>query len=287
MATAHVTGRDVEMFSALDRCPLTVRQLRLLSLTFAAAFGSDRRLQDRLALLARAGLLRRFRYASTEGSGQFYYTLSPESYRLLHGPDAILPTSGVFQEIGVARQLHSMRLADFIVHTRLAAFHADIPLADFHRENQLRLTLGPESLYPDCSFTLTAPGRPPFLFYVELDNSTEPLTSPKERDSWQRKLRLYEALQDAAAARFRVLGLVTRSQQRLTNIAALAAGMTRNPHRSLFYGVYLPTYLASPTPLTLPLFTDHRGGASSLLPAPLKLDRTPKRPRSLAEPVLT
>src|SRR5947209_3153913 len=112
MATAHLTSRDIEIFSALERCPLTVRQIRSLSVTFSAAFGSDRRLQDRLALLTHAGLLRRFRYASTEGSGQYYYTLSPDCFRLLHGKDVVMPSSGVFQEIGIARQLHSHRLAD-------------------------------------------------------------------------------------------------------------------------------------------------------------------------------
>src|SRR5437016_1111725 len=75
MATARVslTARDDEILRALDRSALTVRQLRALSRTFGRAFGSDRRLQDRLLQLTRAGLLRRFRYASLYGSGRFYY----------------------------------------------------------------------------------------------------------------------------------------------------------------------------------------------------------------------
>jgi len=61
MATTRVTltARDEDMLRAIDRCPLTVRQLRALSSTFSMEFGSDRRLQDRLAQLTHAGLLSR------------------------------------------------------------------------------------------------------------------------------------------------------------------------------------------------------------------------------------
>jgi hypothetical protein len=278
MANARLTLRDIDLLSALDRTPLTVRQIRALSVTFVSRFGSDRRLQDRLSTLTRAGLLHRFRYASTEGSGQFYYTLSPESYRLLHGTDAVLPSGGMFKEVGIARQHHTHRLADFIVRTQIAAAQIGVTLADFVRENQLKLTAGIDSLCPDCCFTLALPNRPPFLFYAELDNSTEPLASPRERDSWVRKLRIYEALQDASPTRFRVLGLVTRSEKRLTNIVALAASVAKNPQRSLFYGVYLPDYLRDPTPLTTSLFSDHRG-----MRVPLVATEKPK-PATAPEP---
>jgi hypothetical protein len=267
MATVHVTSRDVEIFSALERCPLTVRQLRRLSVTFCVAFGSDRRMQDRLAALTRSDLLHRFRYASMEGSGQFYYTLSPEGYRVLHGHDAQLPSPGMFRETGIARQHHTHCLSEFLVHTLVAAHRAGIDLAAFHRENALRLSLGEEHLYPDSTLTLTLCGRTGFTFYIELDNSTEPLTSPREHDSWVRKLRFYEAHQDRSDFRFRVLGLITKSPQRLRNLLSLAESMARNRQRSLFYGVSLPDYLASEEPLTSPLFTDHRGQRLGLLPA--------------------
>ena len=268
MATANIflTARDYELLRAVERCPLTVRQLKALSVTFETRFCSERRLQDRLAQLTRVGLLRRFRYAATEGSGPFYFMLSAESYRLLHGPDIPLPSPGLFREVGMGRQHHSHRLADFVVRTIVAAQETQVTIENMTRENALRLSVGDEHLYPDGSFTLSVPGRPPFLFYVELDNSTEVLASPRERDTWLKKLRFYEALQDGTTARFRVLGLSTRSQKRAENIAVLAASAAANPQRSLFYGTYLPDFLQHATPLTAPLFTDHRGLHISLIP---------------------
>ena len=146
---------------------------------------------------------------------------------------------------------------------------SQVMIDNITRENALRLSVGDEHLYPDGSFTLVVPGPTdpmPFLFYVELDNSTEVLTSPTQRDSWLKKLRFYEALQNSTPMRFRVLGLITRSQQRLQNISTLAASVVANPQRSLFYGAYLPDYLQHATPLTAPLFTDHRGLHVSLIP---------------------
>ena len=266
IANIFLTARDYAVLQAIERCPLTARQLRAHSVTFPMKFGSDRRLQDRLARLTRAGLLRRFRYAATEGSGQFYHTLSAESFRLLHGQDIPLPSPGLFREIGIGRQHHTKSLADFVVRTSVAAHEAQVTVENMARENALRLSIAQESLYPDGSFTLNVPGRPPFLFYVELDNSTEVLTSPTQRDSWLKKLHFYEALQNSMSTRFRVLGLITRSQKRLENIAMLAASVAANPQRSLFYGAYLPDYLQHPTPLAAPLFTDHRGLHISLIP---------------------
>src|SRR5438552_581782 len=98
----HLTARDLDLLTAIERCPLTVRQLRSLSLTFQSCFQSERRLQDRLKLLTQADLLRRYRYATTEASGPYYYTLSPESFRLLHGDDVPLPSPGIFREVGIA-----------------------------------------------------------------------------------------------------------------------------------------------------------------------------------------
>ena len=287
MATVNVslTARDYEIFHAIDRCPLTVRQLRALSSTFPVGFGSDRRLQDRLAQLTHAGLLRRFRYATLLGSGQCYYTLSPESFYVIHGDDAALPGPGAFREAGIARHHHTHSLAEFIVHTLVAAHAVHAAVGEFTRENALKLTIAGDDLFPDASFTLTVPDRPPFLFYVELDNSTEVLASPRARESWLRKLRFYEELQNTSASRFRVLGIVTRSKQRMGNIAALAASVMANPQRSLFLGAYLPDVLLSDQSLTAPLFTDHRGLHVSLLPAiQVPLFRTDPSVREVLSP---
>jgi len=139
---------------------------------------------------------------------------------------------------------------------------------DFHRENTLRLDVDGKSLFPDCAFTLLAPGRGPLKFFVELDNGTEPMTSPRERDSWERKIRLYEALQDRSGERFRVLGIVTRSAERLRHMLATAAAAARNPQRSLVYGSTLSAYLTQTDPLAARCFLDHRGNAVALVPAP-------------------
>ena len=266
MANVILTLRDIDLFAAVERCPLTVRQLRALSVTFRSSFGSDRRLQDRVAILTEAGLLNRFRYAAAEVAGQYYYTLTPESYRLLHGQDEPLPSLGIFREAGIARHNHMRMLAEFIVQTFVAAHRDNVQVESFHRENALKLTVADEHLYPDCAFTLRIPARPAFTFYVELDNSTEPLASLRERDSWVRKLQFYEKLQDASVSRFRVLGVFTKSTKRLDNLQMLACAQTHNPQRSLFYGVYLPDYLEHASPLFADMFVDHRGLRIALLP---------------------
>jgi hypothetical protein len=268
MATARVklTARDEDLFRAIDRCPLTVRQLRRLSCTFSIGFGSDRRLQDRLAQLTRAGLLRRFRYASSLGSGQFYYTLTAQSFYVIHGDDAVLPGPSAFREVSIARQHHTHCLSDFLTHTMLATKQAQATLSDFTRENALKLTIDGHDLFPDSSLTLTVPGRPSFLFYVELDNSTEVLASRGARESWIKKLRFYENLQNVTPTRFRVLGVVTRSVQRLHNLTSLAASIAVNKDRSVFLSVFLPDYLGADRPLTTPIFTDHRRLRVPLLP---------------------
>ena len=68
------------------------RQLLKLSATFPSPFHSERRLQDRLHLLTQAGFLRRGAYATIEPSILYYYTLSPESSRLLYGEDLPRPS---------------------------------------------------------------------------------------------------------------------------------------------------------------------------------------------------
>jgi hypothetical protein len=286
MSMPYLTPRDLDLLTAVERCPLTVRSARTLSVTFHRDFSSDRRLQDRLVILTRAGLLRRFRYATTEGMGQFYYTLSPEGFRLLHGKDAPLPSPGLFREVGIARQHHTKILADFIVHTTVAAHREGVALRDFHRENTLKLRVDAAHLYPDTSFTLSPVARAPFLFHAELDNSTEPMASSRERESWLGKIRFYESLQDRLETRFRVLALITKSPQRVRNLLALAGAQAKNPQRSLVLAVYLPEYLQHPSPLVTPIFTDHRGQAVSLLP---RLDVAPAQsemfPHALAQPV--
>lgn len=266
MATTLLQARDEEIFRALDSGPLTVRQLLKLSVTFSRPFGSERYVQTRLKVLADAGLLQRFPYLSGDRSVVFYYTLSTESFRLLYGEDVPVPRS-LGDDIGVARQHHTRCLADFAVHTAVAAHKAGFQLVDVHRENTLRLEVDGRSLYPDRTFTVIAPDRPSLHFFVELDNGTEPIASPRERDSWLKKLAFYEAFQDVCGYRFRVLGINTKTKARLDHILMTAAAVSRDPQRPLFYGVGLADYLSLEQPLEAACFRNHKGQAVALVPA--------------------
>jgi hypothetical protein len=278
----QLTDRDTEILLALDRCPLTVRQLMKLSESFnSAAFASLRSVQDRLHKLHAAGWVRGWRYATTGcGGAPEYYKLSLLGYRLLYGHQAIPPTKRYLAEIGLAHHHHTLSLSEFIVHTAVAAYRRGIRMVNFYRENTLRLAVGDEALFPDCVFELASPAGPTFNFLVELDNGTERVRSQKDTESWQRKIRLYDGLQNESYPhRFRVLVVTTRSGDRLRHILDAAAAGMHNPRRTLFYGVDLPDYLAEPGAVCAPCFRDHRGLPVVLMPrvrkplAPRTLDR--------------
>lgn len=261
-----LTGRDLELLTALDRTPLTAGQLLKLSGTFAHSFGSERMARERLAALCDAGWVQAARYATVgNGAGQNYYQLTRTGYRILYGEQAEPPTKRYFAPISLARQRHTRCLADFIVHTIVAAHAAGVTFTDFYRENTLRLTVGNDCLYPDCAFQLVLQNGQTFNYLVELDNHTEQIRSTKDSDSWQKKVRLYDDLQSAAKSRFRVLVVTTRSGPRLRTILALAAATARNPQRSLLLGVPLTAYLAEPAAVQGSLFFDHHLRAVSLV----------------------
>ncbi|MBI1832253.1 MAG: replication-relaxation family protein [Planctomycetes bacterium] len=249
-----VTPRDLDLFEALDRCPLTVRQLLKLSATFAYPFTTERRVQERLQCLGAAGRVRRWRYATAGQGALSYYTLTPLSYRLLHGTEAIVTGRGRFQSVGVARQSHTQALADVIVHLVVFAHAAGIPMEEFHRENTIRLTVSDESLYPDGAFTLLPSPQTRFSYFIELDNRTEPVRSGGIPDSWQRKVQFYERYQDKQSERFRVLVITAGGPERLGNMLRCAADVATNPRRSLVYGVTLRDFLAAEDVITAPCF---------------------------------
>lgn len=268
--TRQITSRDVEILASLDRCPLTVEQIMKLSQTFdAGPFTSLRSVQDRLQKLCRAGWLRRWRYATaTRGASPHYYKLTLLGYRILHGEDAAPVAKRQFSEVGLAHQHHTRSLADFIVHTAVAAHGRGCPLKSFYRENTLRLAVGEDTLYPDCAFELLTPRRRQYNFLVELDSGTERVRSDKDSESWERKIRLYDELQSRIhPRRFRVLVVTTRSRERLRHILDAAGSLVRNRQRSLFYGVYLDHFLSEPDAVREACFLDHRDRRVSLLPA--------------------
>jgi len=238
-----ITPRDLDILTALDRCPLTAEQLLKLSQTFNSPFNSPRRVRRRLQALADAGRVRRWPYATAgRGGSPWYYQLSLDGYRTLYGDDAKPPTKRCLAEIGISRHHHTRCLADFIVHTAVAAHSRGFEMINFHRENTLRLAVGDETLFPDCAFQLSSSDTDPLNFFVELDNGTERLRTGKDVDSWQRKILLYNQYQDHSPNRFRLLIVNTRSSQRLQHILQLASELTSDPNRSLAYGANLAAY---------------------------------------------
>jgi hypothetical protein len=247
-----------------------VRQLLKLSQTFRERpFKSARSVQDRLQKLRHAGWVRRWTYATaSRGGTPDYFKLTLLGFRLLHDARTQPSAKRYFSEVGLSHQHHTHSLAEFIVHSVVAAHRQGIAMKNFRRENSLRLQVGQDSLFPDCAFELHAPDGRQFNFLVELDNGTERVRSEKDIDSWQRKIRLYEELQDRNYPhRFRVLVVTTRSADRLRHILAVATEHTRNPSRSLFYAAHLDDYLQQPDPLGEPCFRDHRGTAVALISA--------------------
>lgn len=262
-----VTPRDRDLFQALDRCPLTVRQLLALSPTFAYPFTTERRVQERLHRLCAAGRVRRWPYATAGRGALSYFTLTPLGFRLLHGHDTQAAGRGLFGPVGVARQAHTHALAEVIVHLFAAAARAGVTIEDFRRENTVRLCVGDESLYPDGAFALPSETGTQFQYFVEFDNRTETVWPGSALDSWGRKVRFYERYQDAQPQRFRVLAITSGGPARLGNMLRCAAAQARNPLRSLVYGASLQEFLATADPLRGSCFLDHRGRSVALLPA--------------------
>ncbi len=246
------------MLSAIGRVPLTAGQLLKLSATFEQPFGSERMVRERLQALGSAGWVRWSRYATTSGgAAPKYFFLSPRGYRLLHGAEAT-PPKRTCLAMPITRHQHTQALAEFLVHLITAVHAQDIELVNFYRENTLRLIVDGESLFPDCAFDLELPDGRHFHFLAEIDRSTERIWSPQDLDSWQRKVRLYDRLQDQnATERFRVLVIGTRSRQRVDNILGAAKVLMHNPQRTLFYGITLAEFLVARYAATVPCFRDH------------------------------
>jgi hypothetical protein len=265
----HLTDRDVEILQALDRSPLTINQLLKLSQTFSGQpFGSARSVQDRLQKLRQVDWVQSWPYAmATRGSSPDYYRLTLLGFRLLHGENTPPPTKRHFSEVSVARHYHTHSLAEFVVHTLTAAHRRGILLKNFYRENTLALPIDDDVLYPDSVFELhTRDGRQ-FNFLVELDNGTERVRSDKDTESWQRKIRRYNVLQDRNYPdRFRVLVVSTRCSGRLQSILTLAAEHATNPKRALLYGVHLDDYLRQPDAVCHPCLRNHRDEPVALVP---------------------
>ncbi|HZZ26990.1 MAG TPA: replication-relaxation family protein [Pirellulales bacterium] len=266
------TSRDFDLLTALVMSPLTLGQLLKLSQTFAAGpFRSQRSLLDRLQRLRLGGWVRRWPLALARrgGGAPDYYKISPQGLRLLYGEEARPPTKQFFAEVAVARHHHMYSLAEFLVHTAVAAHIRGFRIVDVHPENTFVANVNGETMVPDHRFDLMNGEGERYRYLVELDNSTETIYSPRhEKETWHRKIRLHDAYQDQCTQRHRVVVVTTRSRARLNNIMDAAARMARNPQRTLFIGAYLPDYLATVDAAGELCLIDHRRKHVALLPDP-------------------
>lgn len=277
-----LTPRDIDILQALDRCPLTARQMLKISQTFVMPFTNERKVRARLQILHAAGRVHRWPLAVAGRGVPNYYKLARKGYRLLHDDKAVPSSKRAFRPVAIAHQQHTHLLADFIVHTAVVTHQAGIDFTGFCRENTVCLQVGEDRLYPDCAFVLRTPDGQDFHFLVELDNQTERIRSTKDADSWQRKIQMYEAVQDRSEKRFRVLVITTRSRDRALHILGLAHELAGNPVRSLFYGITLDDYLQDCQTMTAACFMDHRGQPVHLVPEVRARKKTAeKRPADL------
>jgi hypothetical protein len=294
----QLSPRDLSLLTFLDRTPATAAQILKVSIHFdGEPFHGERRVRERMQVLAGAKLARGFSLAISGGGLANYYKLTPEGYRLVHGPDAELPHRSFFLDLPPSRLWHSLDLADLIAQTLTAAHIRHVKLTGFHRENELVLEVGPHRTAPDCHFQFQAAGKT-FNILFELDRSTEPLDSPAS-SSIREKLLAYEAYQDyvlglwkrdgesSPRPAFRVAFLTTTTQ-RLHHILALAKACARNPHRRLCYAATRDSYLGEGDAICAPLFLDHQGAwqalvnihpSATLLRAPVRI--APFNPPSL------
>jgi hypothetical protein len=274
-----LTHRDEEVLAALARTPLTADQLLRYSETFAQPFTHERLVRRRLQQLGARGWVQCWQYASTSHGAVNYYKLTTAGYRLLNGPDAVLPGRGFFQPVSLALQQHTQHLAEFIVQSQRAAHRAHgVELLQYYRDGQLVLEQDQQRLVPDGGMQLKCRQRP-YNFLVEIDCGSEPVRSGKERDSLERKLRLYDAYHQASPGSFRVLTLFTKAGPRMAHFLKLADELAVHRNRRLFYAAPLAEYNAHRDPLFAPLFLDHTLAPVSLLPMKAAPLYTPRQPR--------
>jgi len=298
----RLTERDHDILRLLDRTPASSALILKASSCFAATFEDLRRVRERMQALAAGGWVRSSPMATTSRRAANWHRLTPDGYRLLYGADAVLPHKTTFMPMPPSRQEHTLWLAEVIVQTMVVAERSLLSINDYRRENSVVLSLGSETLKPDGSMQLqTADGRQ-FNFFLELDNGTEPVRSPQQRQSLERKIRFYERLQDAVLAnwtggrrdapppRYRVL-FFTRSTERMKYLLRTAHQIARNPDRRLCLGVSLAEYLSDSNPLRSPIAIDHHGYwqgivsdayQAKFLRQPLRLELADRSPFAIA-----
>ena len=282
-STIIYTARDQQIHRLLALTPLDTRQLLKASEIFQQPFTGDRKLRERMQEHQAAGWVRRFTYATTTSGQLNYYKLTALGYRLLNGPGAPLPKRSFFHEVSPALQRHTRHLADLIVQTNVHARRQGVEILEQLGENQLVLTLDDRSQKPDYSFRLATDGGV-FTYYDELDESTEPVASTKQRESLEAKIRFHEDYQNATGERYRVRMIFANASARLVQFLNLARRHARR-QRSIFYAVLLEDYLKCGAPLSNSIFIDHHNRLQSIVPAATRYQgQLPTFAKMLAEP---
>lgn len=263
--------RDLDLLGALDRCPMTARQLCQLSVTFDQPFSDEGNLRRRLRTFASADIVKKFPYAiASDGRTPNYYKLTREGYRLIYGESTAMPKRRYFEAISPGHHHHTNSLADLIVHLCVTAQQNDCHILHFARENSVKLVAEPFTLYPDAAFVIERSDGRRFPFVLEFDNGTERVRSKQDVESIERKIRGYEAHQSQYGAhdpsRYLVLFITTRSELRLRYILDVAAEVMKQPKRRVFVGCEIQNFLTI-DPFQSAAFQDHRGLRRTIVPA--------------------
>jgi hypothetical protein len=125
--------------------------------------------------------------------------------------------------------------------------------------------IGDRTQKPDYSFRLQTRDDV-YTYYDEIDEATEPITSTKQRESLEAKIRFHEDYQNATGERYRVRVFFAKASPRIVQFLNLARKHAIR-QRSVFYAVLLEDYLKHGSPLTSPIFIDHFHRVQSMVPA--------------------
>lgn len=266
----ELQSRDRVVLDFLFCTPATTEQIAKLTDALGCPFPSLHRLRQRLRDYKCVGWIERHRYLVEDtAADKWFYQLTLAGFRKLRrNPLAEPPTKRYFARKAPASHYHQFALSQFLTHLIIAARNAGLRLVNFRPENTFPLT-HERTIWPDAYFELENTAGRRFAYCLEIDRSTESLMSlSDDATTWTAKHRVYDGLQSRLghAARFRMLVVTTRSEERMRNIVDLFAQETGRPNRQLVLGVYLDRFLRDGDALDAPIFRDHRGRWLSLLP---------------------
>ncbi|KAA1258613.1 hypothetical protein LF1_11350 [Rubripirellula obstinata] len=270
--TTALTHRDLDILTSLDRTPMTPRQLHVASQAYRQPFTDEALVRRRLGRLKDAGFTQSFSYSLvSDGRAPKYWKLTRSGYRLIYGADAILPGRRYFSEVSVGHHVHTHAIASLVAHLASSAKRHGIEMDQYARENSVKLQAGQSHVFPDGAFRLRHRRQSdrPYSFVLELDNGSERVRSNKDIESIERKIRTYDLHQSRYKredpARYLVLFITTRSEQRLHRVLRECSRLIQNSDRTLFLGATLDRILQA-DPFAEPLLTSNNGLERTIIP---------------------